>query len=104
MQNFEDYTPEMLVYYNSLSEPLKRRLAESKFAVEDLQSLAAAAEMLAQAGVDRMPEEKEEEGAAVRLRPLLHPMIVPDIMRNKEDAIWKKEFFRILHRRLGTLL
>ena len=26
MQNFEDYTPEMLVYYNSLSEPLKRRL------------------------------------------------------------------------------
>lgn len=56
MQNFEDYTPEMLIYYNSLSEPLKRRLAESKFAVEDLQSLAAAAEMLAQAGVDSMPE------------------------------------------------
>ena len=51
MQNFDDYTPEMLVYYNSLKEPLKQRLAQSNLAVDDLQSLASAAEMLAQAGL-----------------------------------------------------
>lgn len=50
MQNFDDYTPEMLVYYNALQEPLKQRLAQSNLAINDLQSLASAAEMLAQAG------------------------------------------------------
>ena len=56
MQNFEDYTPEMLVYYNSLKDPLKKRLADSNFAIGDMPRLAAAAEMLAQAGMGGLPE------------------------------------------------
>lgn len=50
MQNLEQYTPEMLVYYNALEEPLKTALRLSNLPVDDVESLAAAAEMLAQSG------------------------------------------------------
>ena len=50
MQDLERYTPEMLVYYNALEEPLKTSLRLSKLPVDDMESLAAAAEMLAQSG------------------------------------------------------
>ena len=50
MQDLERYTPEMLVYYNALEEPLKTSLRLSNLPVEDMESLAAAAEMLAQSG------------------------------------------------------
>ena len=37
-------------YYNALEEPLKTSLRLSNLPVEDMESLAAAAEMLAQSG------------------------------------------------------
>ena len=50
MQDLERYTTEMLVYYNTLEEPLKSALRLSNLPVDDMESLAAAAEMLAQSG------------------------------------------------------
>ena len=57
MQNFEEYTPEMMVYYNALNPRLQNELRASELPVEDLESLAAAAELLAQSGqAGELPE------------------------------------------------
>lgn len=50
MQNFDAYTPEMLVYYNSLAPQLQDALRDSGLPIEDMESLAAAAEAMAQCG------------------------------------------------------
>ena len=50
MQDLERYTPEMLVYYNALEEPLKTSLRLSNLPVDDMESMAAAAKMLTQSG------------------------------------------------------
>ena len=60
MQDLERYTPEMLVYYNTLEEPLKSALRLSNLPVDDMESLAAGGEMLAQrgpAGTGLLPRE-----------------------------------------------
>ena len=70
MQDLERYTPEMLVYYNTLEEPLKSALRLSNLPVDDMESLAAAAEMLAQSGhagnglLPREPARRPAQGAA----------------------------------------
>ena len=67
MQDLERYTPEMLVYYNTLEEPLKSALRLSNLPVDDMESLAAAAEMLAQsghAGNGLLPARRPAQGAA----------------------------------------
>ena len=40
MQDLERYTPEMLVYYNALEEPLKTSLRLSNLPVDDMESLS----------------------------------------------------------------
>lgn len=55
MQDLERYTPEMLVYYNTLEEPLKSSAAPFKPAGGRHGSMAAAAEMLAKAATRKRP-------------------------------------------------
>ena len=47
MQNFEDFTPEMLVFYQNLPQPVQNAVRHSDRVVDDLDSLAAFAQNLA---------------------------------------------------------
>ncbi len=51
MMDFDNYTPEMLVYYHSLSPGLQRAVRHSGQTVDSLESLAHAAELCAQCGL-----------------------------------------------------
>ena len=47
MQNLEDYTPEMLVFYQNLPAPVQNAVRHADVELEDLDSLAVFAENLA---------------------------------------------------------
>ena len=47
MQNFEDYTPEMLVFYNNLPDRIKNAVRYADITIDDLDGLAVFAENLA---------------------------------------------------------
>lgn len=51
MEYFDDYTPEMLVYFHALSPALQQAVQQSTADPNSLESLAALAENLAQSGV-----------------------------------------------------
>ena len=52
MMNFDGYTPEMLVYYHSLTPELQSAVHSTREAPQSLESLAALAENCAQSGVE----------------------------------------------------
>ena len=45
MQNLEDYTPEMLVFYQNLPAPVQNAVRHADVELEDLDSLAVFAEI-----------------------------------------------------------
>lgn len=47
MQNFEDFTPEMLVFYKNLPAPLQKAVRHSDLIFDDLDGLAEFAGNLA---------------------------------------------------------
>lgn len=47
MQNFEEYTPEMLVFYKNLPPPIQNAVRHSDLVLPDLDGLAAFAQNLA---------------------------------------------------------
>lgn len=47
MQNFEDFTPEMLVFYKNLPAPLQKAVRHSDLVFDDLDGLAEFAGNLA---------------------------------------------------------
>ena len=46
MQNLEDYTPEMLVFYQNLPAPVQNAVRHADVELEDLDSLAVFAEKM----------------------------------------------------------
>ena len=51
MQNFDEYTPEMLVYYKNLSPALQNAVRSSDCTPDSLESLSALAEHIAMSGM-----------------------------------------------------
>lgn len=51
MQNFERYTPEMLIYYKNLAPPLQSAVRRSDCAPGSLEELARLAEDIAMSGM-----------------------------------------------------
>lgn len=47
MQNFEDFTPEMLVFYQNLPHPVQNAVRHSDVVFDDLDGLATFAQNLA---------------------------------------------------------
>ena len=51
MKDLDSYTPEMLVYYHSLSPGLQKAVRNCSQPISSLESLARAAELCAQSGL-----------------------------------------------------
>ena len=56
MHDLEYYTPEMLVYFHSLSPALQKAVRQCGYEISSLESLAHAAELCAQSGLAPEPE------------------------------------------------
>ena len=59
MQDFDEYTPEMLVYYKSLSPALQDAVRQAKTTTDTIESLAALAEHVAMSGMMNTGDEEE---------------------------------------------